>query len=563
MVVYTAPVGYVYVLFNLGDSSSFLLVYGFVSYFFSSKMVRLVLLLGPIASALTGVIVGTAITKSIEALMPWMDTSLEVQGIKPKKKQVTTSDEDTKKEPKRKKPPKKNIAATNDSTAPPSSWSKLSTAVTELLQSNEVRILKQILAILFFAGLFFFTRTFTDYCTKMSHALSNPSIIVKGKLQTGKTVVVDDYRESYFWLRDNTPDHARILSWWDYGYQITGIANRTTLADGNTWNHEHIALLGKILTTDEEEGYEIARHLADYVLIWAGGGGDDLAKSPHLARIANSVYRDMCPDDPTCRAFGVRDKKGTPSAMMARSFLYKLHGHKLKPGVEADPNKFKEVFRSKYGKVRIFKILAVSKESKRWIKNNRECDVPGGWYCPGQYPPALKSVLAKRKDFAQLEDFNSGNQDDEYQQKYFENLNKKKGYAPPAEQKKTTNKEGSSTVDSLTSEELEKLLKDLRAKLTPAEIEASNKNWEDTEETTMMWELISEKSVAKITKWLSVDPIVGFMRSSDGRGPMWWAYENRYMEVAVILTKLGVSNTLKDKYGKTPIDLLTSGGKKN
>ena len=23
----------------------------------------------------------------------------------------------------------------------------------------------------------------------------------------------------------------------DYGYQINGLSNRTTLADGNTWNH--------------------------------------------------------------------------------------------------------------------------------------------------------------------------------------------------------------------------------------------------------------------------------------------------------------------------------------
>ena len=36
---------------------------------------------------------------------------------------------------------------------------------------------------------------------------------------------------------------------WDYGYQISQIANRTTLADGNTWNHEHIALLGKMLVS--------------------------------------------------------------------------------------------------------------------------------------------------------------------------------------------------------------------------------------------------------------------------------------------------------------------------
>ena len=72
----------------------------------------------------------------------------------------------------------------------------------------------------------------------------------------------------------------------------------------NTWNHEHIALLGRALTSPEKDGHRIARHLADYVLIWAGGGGDDLAKSPHLIRIANSVYRGLC-KEPTCRTFGM------------------------------------------------------------------------------------------------------------------------------------------------------------------------------------------------------------------------------------------------------------------
>ena len=31
------------------------------------------------------------------------------------------------------------------------------------------------------------------------------------------------------WLRDNTPEDSRVMSWWDYGYQINGIANRTTM----------------------------------------------------------------------------------------------------------------------------------------------------------------------------------------------------------------------------------------------------------------------------------------------------------------------------------------------
>ena len=128
---------------------------------------------------------------------------------------------------------------------------------------------------------------FKDYSWAISASLSNPTIILKGQLKNGEVVYVDDFREAYWWLRDNTPADARVMAWWDYGYQITGISNRTTMADGNTWNHEHIALLGKILTGEMEESYQIARHLADYVLVWGGGGGDDLAKSPHLARIAN------------------------------------------------------------------------------------------------------------------------------------------------------------------------------------------------------------------------------------------------------------------------------------
>jgi dolichyl-diphosphooligosaccharide--protein glycosyltransferase len=145
----------------------------------------------------------------------------------------------------------------------------------------------------------------------------------KAQLRTGEQIIVDDYREGYFWLRDNTPEDARVLSWWDYGYQITGIGERTTLADGNTWNHEHIATLGRILTSPEKRAHNIAKHLADYVLVWAGGGGDDLAKSPHMARIGNSIYSDMCPDDPTCRKFGF-NRDGTPTKMMKESLLYKL-----------------------------------------------------------------------------------------------------------------------------------------------------------------------------------------------------------------------------------------------
>ena len=41
--------------------------------------------------------------------------------------------------------------------------------------------------------------------------------------------------------------------------------------------------------------------MADYVLVWstrfAGSSGDDVAKSPHMARIGGSVYKDINPNE--------------------------------------------------------------------------------------------------------------------------------------------------------------------------------------------------------------------------------------------------------------------------
>jgi dolichyl-diphosphooligosaccharide--protein glycosyltransferase len=158
-------------------------------------------------------------------------------------------------------------------------------------------------------------KEFYKYSHELSEQLSQPSIMFKARLNNGKEIMLDDYREAYWWLKKTTPEDARVMAWWDYGYQIAGIGNRTTIADGNTWNHEHIATLGRILSASEEKAHRIARHLADYVLVWAGGGGDDLAKSPHMARIGNSVYHDIC-DEPTCSQVCLRRRCHSRNAAM-------------------------------------------------------------------------------------------------------------------------------------------------------------------------------------------------------------------------------------------------------
>ncbi len=85
-------------------------------------------------------------------------------------------------------------------------------------------------------------------------------------------MILDDFREAYYWLRMNTAADSRIMSWWDYGYQTTDMANRTVLVDNNTWNNTHIATVGRAMSSTEEDGYRIARSLdADYLLVVFGG----------------------------------------------------------------------------------------------------------------------------------------------------------------------------------------------------------------------------------------------------------------------------------------------------
>lgn len=541
-----APFGFLSVLSQFGDAPSFVIVYATAAYFFSHKMVRLILLMGPVASVLGGISVSRSLIWCFQTV--WNDnddlSSVNNSGANTKRgKQGMTK---KKKIDPRKKSVKKNSSGFL------SALENSQNVVDSTLSSSDALVPKRGLAMILFFAFYLFGNSFQTYCWKMASAISNPSIIIVGQLRDGSVVKVDDYREAYWWIRDNTPEDARVLAWWDYGYQIASIANRTTIADGNTWNHEHIALLGKILTTNVDEGYNIARHLADYVLIWTGGGPDDLAKSPHLARIANSVYRDLCPGDPTCRTFTFTDRNRTPSPMMKASFLYNLHSAGITPGVEADPTKFKEVFRSPYGKVRVYEVLGVDTDSKSWVAdhNNRICDVEGGWYCRGQYPPALKDVLDKKKDFAQLEDFNSLQGDEEYQKQYFENLNN------PEKAKANARAKMATEIHEPTPERKIPAIGETNSKPTQAEIDAYYEIWEDTDYTTHMWKIISSGSILDLESFLESSPLMGFMRSSDGRGPMWWAFESKKQEMVRVLMKYGVSHTDKDKHGLTPVDLL-------
>ena len=64
---------------------------------------------------------------------------------------------------------------------------------------------------------------FVMHCTWItSNAYSSPSIVLSTYNNKGEREILDDFREAYYWLRMNTDDSARVMSWWDYGYQVRG-----------------------------------------------------------------------------------------------------------------------------------------------------------------------------------------------------------------------------------------------------------------------------------------------------------------------------------------------------
>lgn len=169
---------------------------------------------------------------------------------------------------------------------------------------------------------------FVAHCTWVtSNAYSSPSVVLASRLPDGSQFIIDDYREAYYWLRQNTPSNAKIMSWWDYGYQIGGMADRPTLVDNNTWNNTHIATVGKAMSSREEVSYPILRqHDVDYVLVVFGGligySGDDINKFLWMVRISQGIWPDEVKERDYFTARGEYRVDDAATPTMRNSLMY-------------------------------------------------------------------------------------------------------------------------------------------------------------------------------------------------------------------------------------------------
>lgn len=221
------------------DAKFFLALYGATAVYFAGVMVRLMLVLAPAACALSGAGLSRLLSKF---LTPAVQTQRQKKSAPP---------------------------------APTRGPVALSFAVLSIALLS----------------------AYTFHCTWVtSEAYSSPSIVLSARAHDGSRIIFDDFREAYGWLRSNTPPDARIMSWWDYGYQITAMANRTVLVDNNTWNNTHISRVGQAMASGEEKALEIMRELdVDYVLVIFGGltgySSDDINKFLWMVRIGGSTEK--------------------------------------------------------------------------------------------------------------------------------------------------------------------------------------------------------------------------------------------------------------------------------
>jgi dolichyl-diphosphooligosaccharide---protein glycosyltransferase len=87
--------------------------------------------------------------------------------------------------------------------------------------------------------------------------------------------VISDWFEALNWINSNTPTNSVIISWWDYGYWVNVMGNRTVVADNATLNETRIADIGQMFMSNVTAGAATALGMGHgrptYVLVFLTG----------------------------------------------------------------------------------------------------------------------------------------------------------------------------------------------------------------------------------------------------------------------------------------------------
>jgi dolichyl-diphosphooligosaccharide--protein glycosyltransferase len=236
MLIYLFPAG-VYMCFReLRDEHVFVIIYSVLASYFAGVMVRLMLTLTPVVCVAGAVAASSLYETYLDPRQP------DSGSLAADDRSAAAAADDS----------AATIAAANNSddldsvaasvmASSSKKGSKSAGASTPLKKARSTHrtgILGMDARFLPVVAFTFISFLFVLHCTWVtSTAYSSPSVVLASRGPDGSQHIIDDFREAYYWLRQNTKEDAKVMSWWDYGYQIAGFSNRTTLVDNNTWNN--------------------------------------------------------------------------------------------------------------------------------------------------------------------------------------------------------------------------------------------------------------------------------------------------------------------------------------
>jgi len=166
-------------------------------------------------------------------------------------------------------------------------------------QTNPPRTVTKIVFVIVIIGLLLIPTTLPVNGNWIQGVKAPPTILNGG---TSFNIVTNDWPETLEWMKNNTPENSVVAAWWDYGYWITTVSERKTLADNATLDSKRIENIAKTFLSPPDEAWTLLNELdADYVLVYVAAqrindnedpalylltGGGDESKKQWFIRIA-------------------------------------------------------------------------------------------------------------------------------------------------------------------------------------------------------------------------------------------------------------------------------------
>ena len=117
----------------------------------------------------------------------------------------------------------------------------------------------------------------------------------------------NDWLETLEWIKMNTPENSVVAAWWDYGYWIQTLGERSTLSDNSTLIDHVIQSTAKMFLSSPDDSWNMLKEMkADYVVVFVAAnrvgdtadgqpvyvlnGGGDESKIQWFAKISEMPF---------------------------------------------------------------------------------------------------------------------------------------------------------------------------------------------------------------------------------------------------------------------------------